>query len=299
MSLHGNSPRAAEASSARAESDRICGARTCAAVAPALARLRGWTQKNGKWLCPRHRGYTTEQMIADMTAMMREVAPTAGWKDELQQHRAKMAAERSAFLAREEKELDALGRLNNLSQHDAAVDWARAIGRKSVSRLCTFVLATGDRKMAAAHAVEALAEIDDVQARDAIVRACAHEDRLVRATGADALRHVPDDRRLGILLVLLEDEWAPARTRAAESLGFTGDARAADPLAALLRDSNVSVRGGAAEGLARLGDPRGLSYFAEAMQSDDDITQSDSKFRLDQLGLGGAIRLLTTPAPED
>lgn len=190
----------------------MCSVFRCEAKVPWLARLAGWRKSGDRWLCPRHRDYTAEDELAEMKAAFRDIDPRVGWADELSDHRAAIVRGRPAFLTRERRELEELVPLcEDSATAEQVVDRLRRIGQESTSRLCDFVLADHRNRRVAFYAIEALAEINEPIARDAIIRACGHDEPWVRVGAVGALERVPDERRVGVLLTLLGDEQVQVR----------------------------------------------------------------------------------------
>jgi HEAT repeat protein len=79
-------------------------------------------------------------------------------------------------------------------------------------------LANGDPELRKA-AAEALTNIPDPRALDALGRALSDPDREIRAAAVHALGHIEDERATGHLLRALKDPDREVRKLAAEALG--------------------------------------------------------------------------------
>jgi HEAT repeat protein len=90
----------------------------------------------------------------------------------------------------------------------------------------------------------------------------------------NALGELGDTRAIDALTASLRDPSASVRSKAAEALGKLGDSQAVEPLVASLQDSDYDVRGNAAKALGELGDVRAVAPLIEAHKSDKSFVRS-------------------------
>jgi HEAT repeat protein len=84
-------------------------------------------------------------------------------------------------------------------------------------------------------AAEALGDLGDETATEALIVALADEDRFVRKMAATAFTKLRDPRAIEPLIDALADGDPFVREKAAEALGFLGDQRAIEPLEHLVK----------------------------------------------------------------
>ncbi len=119
------------------------------------------------------------------------------------------------------------------------------------------------------NAAEALGEIGDERAVDALIKALGDEDWYIRRAAAEALGNIGDKRAVDSLIKALEDENWEVRLAAAKALGYIGAKEAVDELIdRLLNDSAEEVRVRAAESLGLIGEPQALTALQQAVEKD-------------------------------
>jgi HEAT repeat protein len=109
----------------------------------------------------------------------------------------------------------------------------------------------------------ALGRIGDKRAVGPLIEILQDKDKVMRWGAISALRHIGDERAVEPLIETLKDESADARRDAALALAVLGDKQAVEPLIEAL----PNTRKGAAEALGWLGDPRAVEPLMEALES--------------------------------
>ncbi|RPJ53886.1 MAG: HEAT repeat domain-containing protein [Methanobacteriota archaeon] len=131
-------------------------------------------------------------------------------------------------------------------------------------------------------AAEALGELREYKAGDALIAALGKEDP-ARKKAAEALGSIAYPRAIGPLLKLLRDSDDGMRVIAIVSLGRLGDQKATGPLIAMLRDKNRSIREAAAESLQRIGTPA-VESLCQALNDENVHVRANAIVVLGKIG---------------
>jgi HEAT repeat protein len=105
-----------------------------------------------------------------------------------------------------------------------------------------------------------LSEFEDERVVEHLTRILLKDkDEAVRASAAEELGDLGDQRAIDSLIQALGDDNARVRESAAMALGEIGDKRAIPRLMKLLEDKNEDVRDSAAEALGEITERHGIS----------------------------------------
>jgi len=115
---------------------------------------------------------------------------------------------------------------------------------------------------------------------------------VVRGSAAEALGQLVDARAVEALTALVQDESWYVRMSAAEALGQLGDTRAVEDVARLLQDEHPSVRMRAAEALGQLGDPRTIEALAGLLRDMSESVRVRAVEALEQMEAVSAVDAL-------
>jgi HEAT repeat protein len=100
-----------------------------------------------------------------------------------------------------------------------------------------------------------------------LIKLFDHQDYLIRVEAAEALAELSDVRALDALIQTMQDESKQVRRAVAEALGNLGDLRAVEPLKnALINNIHYDVRMAAAEALGNIGHERAVDALNKALR---------------------------------
>jgi len=171
------------------------------------------------------------------------------------------------------------------------------IGVPAVKPLIDAMQAGGRR---AGGACEALARIGSVEALEAVFDAAGADDTTLRAAGLAALRHVPSERSLLVLVAGLRSDTArAARREAAASLGQLGLDAAVPPLVVALDDKWEWVRVEAAVALGKIGGPTAAAGLVGAIRDPSWTVRLRARRSLVAIGLPAVAPLARATADPD
>jgi HEAT repeat protein len=164
---------------------------------------------------------------------------------------------------------------------------------------------------------EALGEIGDARAVDALIEALRDEDSDVRRSVAWALDVIgwkPGNNEERVLYYIAKRDWgrcvkigsfaveflierlkdkdSDVRRSVAEALGKIGDSRAVDALIEALKDEDSNVRENVAEALGEIGDARAVDALIEALRDEDSDVRIRVAEALGEIGDARAVEAL-------
>jgi hypothetical protein len=146
-----------------------------------------------------------------------------------------------------------------------ATSEANAASPVSIGRTPNLAKASSPPPLAAAQPTTERSHVDEF---DMLVRKLG-EDSDARADAAEALGQLGDTRAFQALVSCLRDPSAEVRARACIALRKLDDTRAVDPLIEALKDDHEYVRKHAAEALGSLGDTRAVVPLEKAAANRD------------------------------
>ena len=165
-------------------------------------------------------------------------------------------------------------------------------GDTAVSALLSVV--TDENESVRLAAVQALGELQDPRAIDALVQALKTDtDARVREAAAEALGQIDNPRAVPGLIAALASEKVPAvREKIAAALGEIGDARAVEPLGAAVRDPEAQVRREVVQALGQLESRAAVPMLIPALKDSDVETRRHAAEALGQLESPDALDAL-------
>jgi HEAT repeat protein len=185
---------------------------------------------------------------------------------------------------------------------DEVQGWAvRALAkvkpREAVESLIV-VLKTAKNNGVRADAAEALGEIGDPKAFDALTEAVGDKTSLARAAAAKALGKLGDPGAIPSLLGLLDNEGFDSRRYAAYALARFEDPRVAPALIGLLKHPSATTRTDAAWALGKVKAPGVVEALVTASNDEDSYVRNaatSSLARLDDPKTDAAVRATLDP----
>ncbi len=117
-----------------------------------------------------------------------------------------------------------------------------------------------------AEAADALGNLDDQKATNALISLFTDDEKSVRSNAAKSLGGLEGAKALEPLISALNDREQRVRLKAAESLGRLGNGKAVDPLISALKDSSPGVRMAAVRALGELGDKKAVDSMESVLE---------------------------------
>jgi HEAT repeat protein len=146
------------------------------------------------------------------------------------------------------------------------------------------IVKTAKYNLDRAEAAEALGELGDRRAFDALVGALSDPTSLVRSDAAEALGKLGDPRAVTHLLPLLDDNRYDARISAAGALAKFDDPRIAPALIKAAKHPNVDTRSAAVRALANVRGPGVLERLVEALDDESSWVRHYAAYALGKCG---------------
>jgi HEAT repeat protein len=144
-------------------------------------------------------------------------------------------------------------------------------------------------------AAEALGQIEDPRAVQALLPMLKSSDAELRLAVAEALGQIEDARAVEALTAVVSDADPRVRRAAIEALGQLDDLKQAPkPLLAALQDPDPAIRDAAIESVGEIGDPAAVPALQRAYTGADVETRLKIIEAAEQIDGGGASGLLMT-----